>query len=475
MRPGKLYFRILFSFLTVLFITFLVVFALFRALPGKHLNARLEDFAKTKAMVVKEAVEDKIRSAPTTDLSKNEPLKEFIQDFGKILGAKVWLQNPDNTIPIKSFPGEIPEIVFRLKGNRARVYGNMTIYHQRDLDLYAVIPVVLLKGERGTIHVLFENPARFVPLDHPEGVFALGLFFIGLMAGLVFIFISLIITGRLKKLRQSALTIAEGNLSHRAAIRGQDEIGELAQSFNQMADKLEAMIVNAKELTANVSHELRTPLTRIRISEEILREKLKPGEAVLYERYLDEIREDIQELDQLIGRILEWSKLDMQASPLVFTPFDPAKLMSELLQRLQPVIDRRHLGVVSDLAFLPPFSGDKEALATAFLNILDNAVKFTLEKGQIHIRMQLQSDLLEISITNTFEKIPEEELSRIFVPFHRAKLSKAGGSGLGLAIAKKIIDRHRGNIGAYNAEKGFEIRISLPRNAPGEGSRRSPV
>ena len=143
--------------------------------------------------------------------------------------------------------------------------------------MYAVIPVVLLKGERGTIHVLFESPARFVPLDHPDRVFALGLFFIGLMAGLVFIFISLIITGRLKKLRQSALTISEGNLSHRAAIRGQDEIGELAQSFNQMADKLEAMIVNARELTANVSHELRTPLTRIRISEEILREKLKPG------------------------------------------------------------------------------------------------------------------------------------------------------------------------------------------------------
>ena len=69
--------------------------------------------------------------------------------------------------------------------------------------------------------------------------------------------------------------------------------------------------------------------------------------------------------------------------------------------------------------------------------------------------MQPQSDFLETSVTNTFEKIPEEELSRIFVPFHRAKLSKAGGSGLGLAIAKKIIDRHGGNIGAYNAEKGF--------------------
>jgi len=469
MRPGKLYIKFLLSFLAVLFITMMVIFALFHALPVQHFMARLEDFAKTKGLMVKETVEDKIRSAPNTDLSKNEPLKNFILDFDKILGAKVWLQNPDNTIPVKSFPDEIPEIVFRLKKSHALVYGDMTIYHHRRLDLYAVIPFVLPKGERGTIHVLFDTPAGSSRPGHPEGIFALGLLIIGLMAALLFVPISRIITGRLKKLRQSALTISEGNLSHRAAIRGRDEISELAQSFNQMADKLEAMIVNARELMANVSHELRTPLTRIRVSEEILREKLKPGDVALGERYLDEIREDIQELDQLIGRILEWSKLDMQASPVVFAPLDPAELIQGLVQRLQAVIAHKQLQVVSDLSFAPPFSGDKEALATAFLNLLDNAVKFTSEKGQIHIQMHSQLDFLEISITNTFEKIPEEELSRIFVPFHRAKPSKAGGSGLGLAIAKKIIDRHGGTINAYNAATGVEIRISLPRNAPGDG------
>ncbi len=473
MRPGKLYFRILFSFLTVLFITFLVVFALFRALPGKHLTARLEDFAETKALVIREAVQDKIRSDPSTDLSKNEPLKKFILDFSKILGAKVWIQNPDLTIPVKSFPDEIPIVLSRLNKRHARFYGDLTIYRQRGFDFYAVIPIVLQGGERGTIHVLFESRPKesLPPFDHPEEIFALGLFIIGLFAAMLFVPISRIITDRIKKLRQSALIISEGNLSHRAEIGRQDEISELAQSFNQMADKLEAMIVNARELTANVSHELRTPLTRIRISEEILRDKLEIGDVSLFERYLDEIREDIQELDQLIGRILEWSKLDMQASPLVFAPFDPAELIRELVRRLQPVIDHKQLQVVSNLSFSPPFSGDKGALATAFSNILDNAVKFTSEKGRIHIQMQPRSDLLEISITNTFERIPEEDLSRIFVPFHRSKQSKAGGFGLGLAIAKKIIDQHGGNISAYNSERGFEIRISLP----GELLRKGPV
>lgn len=466
MRMGKLYLKILLSFLAVLCTTFLVIFALFYDLPRKYFTARLEDFAKTKAVVLKETVEEKIRSAPNTDLSQNEPLRKFIQDFGKIVEAKVWLQNPDRTIAVKSFPEEIPGVVLTLKETRSRVYGDMTLYRQRGLDLYAVIPIVIHKGERGTIHVLIDRLKRPFRPSHPEGAFALGLFFIGLFAVLLFLPISRIITSRLKKLRQSALIISEGNLSHRADIPGHDEISELAQAFNRMTEKLESLIVNARELTTNVSHELRTPLTRIRISEEILREKLNPEAKVLYERYLDEIREDIEALDQLIGRILEWSKMDRQASPFSFVCFDPAQVIRELVQRLQPLIEHKQLRVVSALSFLPPFSGDKEALTTAFLNILDNALKFTAEKGQIFIQMDSQPEIIETRITNTFEKIPEEELPRLFVPFHRVKPSQAGGSGLGLAIAKKIVDRHGGMIEAHNGEKGLEIRISLPRMGP---------
>jgi signal transduction histidine kinase len=467
MKPDKLYFRILLSFLTVLFITFLVIFALFHALPGKHLTVRLEDFAETKALILKEAIEDKIRSAPSADLSKNEPLKEFIMDFGHILGAKVWLQNPDNTIPIKSFSKEIPKIVFKVRKNRAWVFGNVTFYHQRGFDFYAVMPFTLLNGEKGTIHVLFENPAMHSYPDHPERIFALGLFLIGLMAAMLFVPISRIITNRLKNLRQSALTISEGNLSYRAAIGRQDEIGELALAFNRMADKLETMILNARELTANVSHELRTPLTRIRIAQEMLREKLEKEDASPYESYLDTISEDIQELDRLIGRILELFKWDMQGSPLTFASFDPSGLMEALLQRFQPVIRHKDLKVDSALAAVPFFSGDQEALTTVFLNILDNAVKFAPEKGRIKVRMCPSPGSLKISISNTYEKLSPEELIRIFDPFHRAKPIGAAGSGLGLAIAKKIVEGHGGVIGAYNTEEGLEISLSLPRQESG--------
>ncbi len=458
MKPGKLYIKIFLSFLAILFVTEASIFGLFIMIPGKDFRARFEQYTKGKVLLLKEIVEDKIRSAPTTELSKNEPLKEFISDFGEILEAKVWLQNSDGMLPVKSFQGDVPAMVEQFKKKRVRDYGSFKLYRRRHSHFYAVIPIAFPKGEKGSIHILFGPQG----LPTPEGGFALGLAIIGLIVALLIIPVSRLITDRVKQLRQSALRIAEGDLSHRAAVKGKDEIGELAQAFNHMTDKLERMITSSKELTANVSHELRTPLTRIRIAEELLREKSEKGDAKEYERHLDDIREDVNELDRLTGRILELSRLDIQESPLKFERLNPSDLINDLLERLRPVMDRKDLRVKTDLSSDSPLMGDREALRTALLNILDNAAKFTPQKGDILVKMHSQQGFLEISITNSFEKLAEEDLARIFDPFHRTGRSKAAGSGLGLTITKKIIERHGGKIESFNSPEGLEIRIRLP-------------
>jgi two-component system sensor histidine kinase CpxA len=391
-------------------------------------------------------------------LSKNEPLREFILDFGEILGAKVWLQNSDGTVSVKSFKGEVPVMVEQLKKKRLRDYGSFKLYHRRHSNFYAVIPIAFPKGEKGSIHILFDPQGSL----RPEGGFALGLAVIGLIVALLIIPVSRFITNRVKQLEQSVLRIAEGDLSHRAAVKGKDEIGELARAFNHMTDKLERMITSSKELTANVSHELRTPLTRIGVAEELLREKLEKGNFKEYERHLDDIREDIGELDRLTGRILELSRLDIHESPLKFESLNPSDLINDLLKRLKPVMDRKDLRVKTDLSSDSPWMADREALRLALLNILDNAAKFTPQKGDIIVKMHSQQGFLEISVINSFEKLAEEDLARIFDPFHRTGRSKAPGSGLGLTITKKIIERHGGKIESFNSPEGLEIRIRLP-------------
>jgi len=458
MKPGKLYLKIFLSFLAILFITEISIFGLFVMIPGKDFRAQLEHYTKGKVLLVKEIVEDKIRSAPTTELSNNEPLREFISDFGEILGAKVWLQNSDGALSVKSFKGEVPVMVEQFKKKRSRDYGSFKLYRRRLSHFYAVIPIAFPKGGKGSIHILFGSQGP----PHPEGGFALGLAIIGLIVALLIIPVSRFITDRVKQLKHSALRIAEGDLSHRAAVKGKDEIGELAQAFNHMTDKLERMITSSKELTANVSHELRTPLTRIRIAEELLREKLEKGNLKEYERHLEDIREDISELDRLTGRILELSRLDIHESPLKFERLNPSDLINDLLERLKPVMERKDLRVQTDLSSDSPLMGDREALRLALLNILDNAAKFTPPKGDIIVKMYSKQGFLEISITNSFEKLAEEDLTRIFDPFHRAGRSKAPGSGLGLTITKKIIERHGGKIESFNSPEGLEIRIRLP-------------
>jgi two-component system sensor histidine kinase CpxA len=458
MKPSKLYLKIFLSFLAILFIAEISIFALFITIPGKGFRAQLEHYTQGKVVIVKEIVEDKIRSAPFTELSKNEPLREFISDFGRILGAKVWLQNSDGTLSVKSFEGKVPAMVEQFKKKKSRDYGSFKLYRRKYSHFYAVIPIAFPKGEKGSIHILFSPQGP----PHPEGRFALGLAIIGLIVALLIIPVSRLITDRVQHLRQSALLIAEGDLSHRAAVKGKDEIGELAQAFNHMTDKLERMITSSKELTANVSHELRTPLTRIRIAEELLREKLEKGDVKEYERHLDDIREDISELDRLTGRILELSRLDIHESPLRFESLNPSDLINDLLERLKPVMDRKDLRVKTDLSSDTPLMGDREALRTALLNILDNAAKFTPQKGDITVKMHSQQGFLQISVTNSFEKLAEEDLTRIFDPFHRTGRSKAAGSGLGLTITKKIIERHGGKIESFNSPEGLEIRIRLP-------------
>ena len=298
-------------------------------------------------------------------------------------------------------------------------------------------------GEMGGLHVLFEKRD---PDEHHEGAFALGLLGICLFIALLVIPVSRFITKRINRLGQSALKIAGGDLSHRATVKGRDEIGELSRAFNLMADKLEIMIKGGRELTANISHELRTPLARIRIAEQLLKEKLERDDYEDWARHLKDIREDIEELDHLIGRILDLSKLDIHESPLIRESLDLSAMIEALLERFAPTISQKSLHLKKELVQDHHYDGDREMLQTAFSNIFSNAVKYVPEGGELRVTMRVENGDLTLDVINTSDAIPEEDLARIFEPFYQAKKTPEAGSGLGLAITKKIIEKHGGKL-----------------------------
>ena len=117
---------------------------------------------------------------------------------------------------------------------------------------------------------------------------------------------------------------------------------------------------------------------------------------------------------------------------------------------------------MTDLSLAPPLIGDRNAVRTALSNILDNAVKFTAEGGTIIVTMQTEGNYLQIDVTNSFQALSAEDLTRIFEPFYRTERAHVAGSGLGLAITRKILERHGGTIEAENALEGLRILIRLP-------------
>jgi len=461
MKPSKIYIKIFLSFLLILIVTEILIFALFGIVMGRYFQSEFDHYASAQVMVVKEVIDSRIRTSPDVDLSKNDTLKDFIRDWGEVLGAQVWLRGPDGQLVAKSFTGDLPEEQTKLLSSRRRDFGHFTLYHghRRGPKLYAVIPIKLEAEKSAELHVLFHKrePA------HPEAGFGWGLGIIGVVIALLVMPVSRWISRPINELRQSAQRIAEGDLSHRATVKRKDEIGKLGRAFNHMADRLEKMIRGGRELTAHISHELRTPLARIRIAEEIVRERLEQGNYKDLERYLNEIREDVEELDALIGRILTLSKLDLKEKPLSLQSLNPVDLMQALLSRLKPSLDQKNLHLTTDFSFEPPLLGDPDALQTAFSNLLENAIKYSPPGGRVSVEMKAAGDDMEVLVTNTADKIPEQDLEKIFEPFHRVGAKSEAGFGLGLAIVKKTIEAHGGTVEACNVDEGFRIRIRLPR------------
>jgi signal transduction histidine kinase len=460
MRFGKLYIKIFLSFVLVMLVTEILIYFLFTHSEKMLIGYRMEKNTVVKVGLLRDLIDEKAKWVRGMTPLKNTEITDLISKMGRIYDAEIWISHPEGNPLMKSFDGELPADFSLLNSEKASVFGTIKIYYNisKNHRVYASSPLESDSLKGLALNIIFNE--GFQPQQKAD--FGIGLIIIGAVVALLIIPVSRVITERVKDLRESALRISDGDLSRRVKVKTGDEIGELGLAFNQMAERLERMITGGRELTANVSHELRTPMTRIRIAEELLREQFEKGDFKGFIRHMDSIREDIEELDVLIGRILELSKLDLHASTPRNEKLNISEILDRILERFESAGIHKKLHIRKELLPGPVVSGERESIYTAFLNILDNSVKFSPENGEIIIKMSVDRDVLGVSITNTFEELPEGDLKKIFEPFYRSKTSNASGSGLGLSIAARIIHKHGGDIAAFNSPRGLEITVSIP-------------
>jgi signal transduction histidine kinase len=264
-------------------------------------------------------------------------------------------------------------------------------------------------------------------------------------------------------LARATKQLGRGDLSQRVQYRDKGEVGILADAFNSMAAELERAEQLRRNLVADVAHELRTPLSNIKGYLEAIRDRvMKPNAATI-----QSLTEETELLSRLVDELQELSLAEAGQLKLACQPEDLAGLLQQAVTLWQPKVAAKEISLSLNLpADLPLVNIDRQRVSQVLHNILENAMSHTPKGGAISVAATTQGDWVEVSVSDTGEGIPAEDLPNIFERFYRVDRSRAratGGSGLGLTIAKRLVEAHGGKITVESElGKGSRFAFTLP-------------
>ena len=274
-----------------------------------------------------------------------------------------------------------------------------------------------------------------------------------LAALLTVYYISKKITAPLNKISSAAKEFAKGNFGVRVKVKGNDEIAQLAESFNNMAEELENHEKTRSSFIANVSHDLRTPMTSISgFIDGMLAGAIPPEN---YKHYLTIVATEVKRLSRLVSTLLEISRFEAGERKLNKTEFDICEMARQIVISFEKKIEEKHLDVEFDCDnFNLPVIADEDKIHQILYNICDNGIKFSKDGGKYIISIKEKGKQAFVSVYNEGQGISPEDLPFIFDRFYKSDKSRGldkTGVGLGLYISKTIIEAHNQEIWAKSA------------------------
>ena len=264
----------------------------------------------------------------------------------------------------------------------------------------------------------------------------------------------------LREIGRAARQVAAGDYRARIPRKGPEEIVSLSDSFNQMAAALEEQERMRREFIANAAHELRTPLTNLQGYLEALRDGVIDPDPATFESLLEE-SERLVRLSRSLDTLAAGDAGDEPAT----IDLDLAKLIRSAVDLARPGIVSGGLELSVDLPAELPARGDPDQLAQVLSNLLQNAVRYTPAGGGIDVTAERRPGDVLVSVTNTGDGIPSEDLPHVFERFYRVEKSRdraRGGAGIGLAIVRQLVEAAGGRVGAESRDGRTTFWFSLP-------------
>ena len=295
---------------------------------------------------------------------------------------------------------------------------------------------------------------------------------VSLLVILVSVVVMSISAGRqckpLQEMAQAAREFGHGNLRVRVRTGGHnsEEVDELAMAFNNMAASLEKSEYQRQEFVANISHELKTPMTTIGGYIDGMLDGTIPPERHRY--YMQIVSDETKRLSRLVRSMLDISKLQDQTGipEEKMTRFDLEECAGQVLITFEQKIYAKNLNVVVDFPEHPVYTrADQDSITQVIYNLLDNAVKFCAEGGDLTLRLREGGNKVYVTVANQGHTIPADELPLVFDRFHKIDKSRSqnrDGWGLGLYIVKTIINSHGENISVTSRDGTTEFTFTLP-------------
>lgn len=313
-----------------------------------------------------------------------------------------------------------------------------------------------------------EPPPGFSPeeqayLDNTNRALLVGVVGASLVSLLVGLLLSRQFLRPLTTLTEAIMAMKSGDLDQKVDVTTNDELGQLADAFNQMSSQLHRANQLRKQMTADVAHDLRTPLHVMSGYIEAMRDGALPPTP---ERF-DAMNQEANLLKRLVEDLRTLSLADSNALKLNYQSINPRELLQQVKETFKPIAQQEGVTITSDIKDdLPTVQMDRERMVQVLTNLVSNALRYTPTKGKITLAAYPAAAGVVLEVKDTGAGIPADQIENIFERFYRVDISRheaQGESGLGLAIVKSIVEAHDGTVTASSQlNKGTTFTITLP-------------
>ena len=459
----SLKFRIIFLFIAVGIIPCLVLKAvILESYENRAVDVRTAQLQNQCTILC-----NQIGAGGYLDTGLSEVLEAELEQMSGIYNGRIMLINSQYQITEDTYDLDTGKIIVSEDVMQC-FEGEGTKIYDRDNQYIEVTSPVFVPGSEQVSGVLLASVSADSVLDGLSVLGGTAWVAVGVTALLVAalaVILGSVMVRPFARITSSIEAVSEGYDTNYLHENAYTETSLLSEAFNKMLGRLKTLDDSRQEFVANVSHELKTPLTSMKVlADSLLVQEDAPVE--LYREFMADLSEEIEREDKIINDLLSLVKMDKTASTLDVKQTNINELVEKILKRLQPIAAAANIEVVFE-SFRPVNAEiDEVKLSLAITNLVENAVKYNVEGGWVHVSLNADHKFFYIEVADSGIGIPAEAQEHIFERFYRVDKSHSreiGGTGLGLAIARNAVVLHRGAVKVYSqVGEGTTFTVRIP-------------